>query len=311
MTPSTTPSSIPLSAIYEELRRFNEALLVDFPGGERIAGYFSQRAAHELALKQDMLPLLTYQAVCGRGHTEIMPLLSAWSLHLAACHLLDNALDEPLSGERDRRRWEDAHYGVMALGVAQVSLARLEIDVDTLRDVTDALGRAVGLAAIAQNSERAQRSRADYFSVISGKSAAVIATGAWIGGRLATGDAVLLEALKDFGLALGMSVQIGDDCHDLAEDLAVGLFTLPMIEGLSLTGHPDYPALQRLADQPALTAADIAQTSALLERMGAIEACQRIARAYQLQAAAAFKVLPTLEPYFNVYVQSKTGSYYL
>jgi geranylgeranyl pyrophosphate synthase len=253
-----------------------------------------------------MLPLLTYQAICGRGHTEIMPLLSAWSLHLAACHLLDNVLDSAL---QDRRRWEDTHYGVMALGAAQVSLARLEIDGDVLRDVIDALGRAVGLAAMAQNSERDQRSRADYFRVISGKSAAVIATGAWIGGRLATDDATLLEALKDFGLAIGMSMQISDDWHDLAEDLAAGLFTLPMIEGLSLTSHPDYPALKRLADQPALSPADIAQTIALLERMGAIDACQRIARAYQLQAAAAFKVLPTLEPYFNAYVQSKTGSY--
>jgi hypothetical protein len=310
MTPST-PSSNSLPVIYEELRRFNDALLVDFSGGERIAGYFTQRATHELARKQDMLPLLTYQAICGRGHTEIMPLVSAWSLHLAACHLLDNALDAPLSSGRDGRQWEDAHYAVMALGAAQISLARLEIDGDALRDVMDALGRTVGLAAMAQNSERAQRSRADYFRVISGKSAAVIATGAWIGGRLATDNAVLLETLKDFGMALGMSVQINDDCHDLAEDLAIGLFTLPMIEGLSLTGHPDYPALKRFADQPVLSTADIAETIDLLARMGAIAACQRIARAYQLQAAAAFKVLPALEPYFNVYVKSKTGSYHL
>jgi hypothetical protein len=306
---SSTPTSTSLPVIYEELRRFNDALLVDFSGSKRIAGYFKRRAAHELAVKQDMLPLLTYQAVCGGGHGEIMPLLSAWSLHLAACHLLDNALDVPAPSGQNGRRWEDAHCGVMALGVAQTSLARLEIDGDRLRDLMDALGRTVGLAAMAQNSERAQRSRADYFRVISGKSAAVIATGAWIGGRMATDDAVLLEALKDFGLALGMSVQISDDCHDLAEDLAVGHFTLPMIEGLSLTGHPDYPALRRLAERPALSTADIAETITLLERMGAIAACQRIVRAYQLQAAAAFKVLPTLEPYFNVYVKSKTGSH--
>ena len=42
-----------------------------------------------------------------------------------------------------------------------------------------------------------------------------------------------LALLQEFGLALGMMVQLSDDCLDLAEDLANGTLTLPVLEGLA------------------------------------------------------------------------------
>jgi len=149
-------------------------------------------------------------------------------------------------------------------------------------------------------------SKSDYFRSIAGKAAAIIATGVWLGGRLATDDSQTLTALKEFGLALGMSIQISDDCLDLAEDLMNGTFTLPVIEGLALPEHPDYPALQRLLNRRPLTAVDAQEIIRTLEGMGALTRCKRIIRAYQVQAAAAFTLFPGLEPHFANYVAAET-----
>ncbi len=40
--------------------------------------------------------------------------------------------------------------------------------------------------------------------------------------------------------------------------------------------------------------------------MGATDACNRVVRAFQVQAAAIFKVIPGLETYFANYVVPKT-----
>jgi hypothetical protein len=295
-----SPTVQSLQIIHEELRFFIDALLLDFSGSETISAYFSQRGQHGPAVRQDLMPVLVYQALGGQECTGVMPLLAAWSLHLAACHSLDDA--------QDQKRYEATNNGLMALGAAYAALSQLETsEAVLLRDLLDALGRVVGLAAKAQSSEFQSRewSKTDYFRAIGGKAAAIIATGAWIGGRLATNDSETLSLLKNFGLALGMAIQIRDDCLDLAEDLTNGLYTLPVIEGLAMTGHPDYALLQQLVSQDVLSEKDVTQIIGILERMGAIEACQRIARAYQVQAAATFEIIPTLEPYFLEYVKPK------
>ena len=283
--------------MHKELRLLVDEILVDFTGSEPVSAYFFKRAQHERALRQDLLPFFVYHAVGGQGRERAMPLLACWSLYLAGCHFLDDA--------QDNGRPEQVNHAMVALGAGQIALSQLETTAETLRDIMDALGRVTAIAAKAQNREGAawrNWSRADYFQIIGGKAAAIIAGGAWLGGRLAEADAQTLMTLKEFGLALGMAFQLGDDYQDLAEDLANGIYTLPIIEGLSMTDHSERPLLARLLDQPQLSSETVDQVIFLLESMGAMAACQRITRAYQLQAAAVFTMLPGLEPYFADYV---------
>jgi hypothetical protein len=283
--------------IHQELRLAVDEILTDFAGSDPVAAYFFKRSQHDQAIRQDLLPFFVYQAFSQQGPERITPLLAAWGLYLAGCHFLDDA--------QDNGALTQVNHAVVALGAAQIALSQLAVGEETLRDIMDALGRVTALAAKAQNREIGARrdwSRADYFQIIGGKSAAIIASGVWLGGRLAEVDDQTLQTLKAFGLALGMSMQLGDDCLDLAEDLANGIYTLPVIEGLSLTEHPDHGLLTQLLDRSPLSGEEVGQIIFLLESMGAIAACQRITRAYQAQAAAVFAALPALEPYFASYV---------
>lgn len=85
--------TLSLGAIHEELRIFVDALLADFPGSGSVHTYFTKRAQHEPAVKQDLLPLLVYEAVSGQAHGRAIPLAASWALYLAASHLLDKAQD--------------------------------------------------------------------------------------------------------------------------------------------------------------------------------------------------------------------------
>jgi Polyprenyl synthetase len=290
-----------LSTIYKELCSFVDALLSNFPGSESVSVYFAKRSRHKPSIRQDLMPLLVYKAVGGQVDISTMPLAASWALNLAASHFLDDA--------QDNGRFQNVNDGVMALGAANVALAQLDTDEDTLRDILDAIGRVAALGANAQNDElRNGRiwSQADYFRNVAGKAAAIIATGVWMGGRLATNETETLNLLKEFGLALGMANQISDDCLDLIEDLTQGTYTLPVIKGLAMTEHADHPTLKQLIDQSSLGERDVKAIVDILTSMGAIDDCKRIVRAYQVQAAALFKILPGLEAYFANYVVPKS-----
>lgn len=262
-----------------------------------ISAYFAGRAQHEAAVKQDLLPLLVYEALGAKEQDRVMPLVTAWALHLAAAHLVDSA--------QDQGRMESVHHSLLALGAAGVAMAGLDVVEDTLRDLLEAMGQVAMLAAEAQREEWKRGgvwNKEAYFRAIAGKSAAIIAAGAWLGGRLVTSEAAILDALQEFGLALGMAIQISDDCLDLVEDLQNGTHTLPVIEGLALKEHKSHAALVQLVNQPRLSSAEAQHAADILTDMGVMLSCQRVIRAYQVQAAAAFVPFPGLEVYFYNYV---------
>lgn len=288
-------SSLPV--IHQALRAFIETLLVDFSSKDLVQTYFAKRSERDGSMKQDLLPLLVFTAVSGRKYEEALPLAAAWALHLEAAHLVDGAQD---TGEIAQ-----VHQSVRLMGVANVALAHLETDGSTFQDLLDAMGRITVLGINAQKDELERGrswTRSEYFRSIAGKSAAIIATGVWLGGRLATDEARLLTSLKEFGLALGMVIQLSDDYLDLPEDLINGTYTLAVLDGLAQTSHPSYPTLKALLALPQKAQAEAEKIIELLEAMGVLAACQRLIRAYQIQAAAAFTLFPALESYFENYV---------
>lgn len=295
------PGSRSLQVIkeYESLLAYIGSLFAVFPGSstDQVQAYLALRRTHLPAISQDLLPLLVYTAVSQNPPDTAIPLTAAWALYLAGCHLLDDA--------QDNQKIYQVNGSVTALGVANIALAQLPADQETLGAILDAFGRVTVLAANAQSDEYSLenvRSRTEYFRGIGAKAATIIATGVWAGGRLATDDTSTLAILKEFGLAWGMAMQIGDDCLDLADDLARGLYTLPVIEGLAKTDHPDHPRLKQLVGKSSLSPPEVQTIVNILETMGAVDACRRMVRAYQMQAAAAFNVFPGLEPYFAAYV---------
>lgn len=289
------PPNLDFVAIYHELILLIENNLASMPGESTnsILAYLKERLQHLQKIKQDLLPLLVYVGVSECSYKDAIPLAASWTLGLAAAHLLDDA--------QDNDNISSANGAVAALGAANIILINAPINKVALLDILEAFGRVTIIGTNAQAEEKKNAhllSRTKYFQSIIGKAAVILATGVWVGGRLATDDPYILSLLKEFGLAWGMANQISDDCVDLAEDLSNGLFTLPIIEGLALIGHPQYPYLDQAIGKTNLNEQEIQMILRTLESMGAIAACQQLSRAYQVQAAAIFDFLPGLKPFF-------------
>ena len=100
-----------------------------------------------------------------------------------------------------------------------------------------------------------EASRREYFKVVEMKTAELFALscdlGAWLGGACPVGR----QALRDYGMSLGIAYQIYDDCVDLfgreatvgkslGTDLANGMVTLPILEALERANKPDQKFLR-------------------------------------------------------------------
>ena len=300
-----------LATRHNDLRDFIATLLEDGDGATSLLAYFAKRAHYLAASRQDLLPLLIYETVGERPYQEILPLTAAWSLQLAASHLLDEVQDTPLPKTTS---WcEQVSTAVLALGAANIALAQQQIGREHLPEIIAAMGEITVTGIVAQQDELRRSgtwatswatswSKEDYFYNIASKSAAIIATGIWLGAILTVVDEQSVTMLQEFGLALGMAMQIADDCLDLAEDLEHGTHTLAVIEGLALTAHPEQATLCQMLKQQPLSPGESEAIVAILERMGVVSACRRVARAYQVQAAAALNPFPNLIPLFSDYV---------
>lgn len=266
---------------------------------EIIFQYLYERRQHLVTIKQDLLPLMVYMGFSGRPYQDAIYVAAGWVLYLAAAHLLDDA--------QDNANMPNANAAVAAIGAANFILVDAPISKNILLDILDALGRVTFTAANAQASEKKEghlASRTEYFELIIQKAAVIIATGVWMGGRLATDNLEKLDLLKEFGLAWGMAAQIADDCTDLVDDLSKGLYTLPVIEGLLKISHPNHLQLKQLVSRRSLDDNQIQTVCNILESMGAIIECKRLVRAYQLQAMTIFSNFPGLKPLFSTYFET-------
>lgn len=289
-------NSLEFVAIYDDLLLLVKSNLASVPGKSTdvILKYLQARGRLLATIKQDLLPLLIYVGVSERSYQDAVALAACWAMYLAAAHLLDDA--------QDNGRMPSANGAMAALGAANLTLVNASVARDAMLDILDAFSKVAVIGANAQAAEKKERrlpSRAEYFQSIAGKAAVIIATGVWAGGRLATNNPDTLSLLKEFGLAWGMATQISDDCQDLAEDLANGLYTLPVIEGLSRVDHPRHFLLKKLIGKTDLDGEEIKTVLTILEEMGSIVTCRRLIRAYQVQATAVFNTLPGLKPFFE------------
>jgi octaprenyl-diphosphate synthase len=143
---------------------------------------------------------------------------------------------------------------------------------------------------------------ADYFEVITRKTAILMAAACQIGAILGGVPESREEALSQMGLNLGITFQVVDDILDytgderdlgkqVCADLREGRITLPLIHALAQADTRDRERLEAIAQE--LTPESTAELKRLLEKYGSLDHSRAIARDYTLKAQACLASFPT------------------
>lgn len=130
----------------------------------------------------------------------------------------------------------------------------------------------------------------EYISMIHGKTAALLAACAQIGGLVGSGNAERARHLADFGLNLGIAFQIHDDILGIwgdpkitgksaATDILAKKKSLPVLYGLGCS-----KALNEVYARPRFRKSDVAEAIALLDQMGARDYAVQQENAYYQRA---------------------------
>jgi octaprenyl-diphosphate synthase len=142
---------------------------------------------------------------------------------------------------------------------------------------------------------------ADYFEVITRKTAILMSAACQIGAMLSEAPEPLEEALTQMGLNLGITFQVVDDILDytgdakelgkeVCADLREGRITLPLIHALAQATPQDRQHLQEIAGE--LTPDRTQTLRGLLEQYGSLDHARHLARQYTLKAQENLAVFP-------------------
>ncbi|MFA4903538.1 MAG: polyprenyl synthetase family protein [Desulfobaccales bacterium] len=134
---------------------------------------------------------------------------------------------------------------------------------------------------------------ADYFDVITRKTAILMAAACQIGAILGGVEPTQEEALSQMGLNLGITFQVVDDILDytgnerelgkqVCADLREGRITLPLIHALAQANTADRERLEAIAQD--LTPESAPELKNLLDKYGSLDHARAIARDYTLKA---------------------------
>lgn len=292
-----------VSSLYENICRFinNEILsLCDWPEIEAIIANRQQARINSANAWVDILPSLAC-AACGGDVEKSIPLAAAWSLYIFAGRIVDDIHDDEGKGHL----WNAAGTrqalptALFVIGIAHMALARLQPPAQANGDILDAYGRVLSVAAQAQREQHSLSLDAlsveVYFNNLVSRTAMAFATAAWSGGKLASANPETLTAMYNFGLAVGIAIQIEDDCEDLVKsDLIAGIYTLPIIYGLSQTQHSGHSELVAHLSVPAkMSTSQVNTVAAILTEMKAFHWSRQMAGIYRVKAVEALAALPS------------------
>lgn len=255
-------------------------------------------------------PMLTIASAiahgyAGDGHVKLAA--SVEFLHTATL-LHDDVVDE--SDLRRGRRTARTIWGNQAsvlVGDYLLGQAfRTMVEVGSLR----ALGILSDASAVIAEGEvwqlsaakRMTTSEADYLSVIKAKTAALFAAAAEVGPVLAGSGAAAEEAMRRYGLALGLAFQLVDDVLDydgsaeslgknVGDDFREGKITLPVILAYRAGNETERTFWVEAMEKGENGDDALVHARGLLERHGALAATKARAREYGAEAYAAAETL--------------------
>jgi heptaprenyl diphosphate synthase len=194
--------------------------------------------------------LAVASATSGEGTATQEDLLGGVALELM--HLASLYHDDVMDEAEVRRNVDsvNARYGnLIAIVAGDYLMARsAAIAADLGTDVAGLLARTLAALTRGQVSEvrtafSVERTEADYFAAIEGKTAALMASSCRVGALTAHLSDDEREALTEFGRCFGMIYQLRDDILDViatdnelgkpaGQDLAEGIYNLPTIFAL-------------------------------------------------------------------------------
>lgn len=142
-----------------------------------------------------------------------------------------------------------------------------------------------------------------YLKVVRGKTAALFAAAAEVGGVIADVDEAKIEALRTYGDALGIAFQIADDLLDyggdttatgknLGDDFRERKLTLPVIKAVAKADEDERAFWKRTIEKGDQREGDLDQALALIARHGTMDETRMQALEWSATAKTALSVLP-------------------
>ncbi|MDO5647314.1 polyprenyl synthetase family protein [Paracoccus sp. (in: a-proteobacteria)] len=142
-----------------------------------------------------------------------------------------------------------------------------------------------------------------YLQVVRGKTAALFSAATEVGGVIANAPADQVQALFDYGDALGIAFQIVDDLLDyggatdtigknVGDDFRERKLTLPVIKAVAAADADERAFWERVIERGDQRDGDLDHALAVMARHGAMDAARADALAWAARAKAALKALP-------------------
>ncbi len=256
-------------------------------------------------------PMLTLAAarLCGYSGTDHIRLAATVEFIHTATLLHDDVVDES-----DRRRgrptanllWDNKSSVLVGdylfarsfqLMVATGSLRVLDILANASATISE--GEVLQLTA-AQNLATGEDT---YMKVIRGKTAALFSAATEVGGVIAGAPEPQVDALRDYGDALGIAFQMADDLLDYGGDsAAIGKnagddfrerkLTLPAIKAVAAADATERAFWARVIEKGDQRDGDFAHALDLMQRHGALDAARADANHWANRAKAALQTVP-------------------
>ena len=172
------------------------------------------------------------------------------------------------------------------------------LDILANASATIAEGEVLQLTA-AQNLATSEDT---YLQVVRGKTAALFAAACEVGGVIADAGQECVEALRDYGDALGIAFQIADDLLDywggtatgknIGDDFRERKLTLPLIKAVAKANAEERAFWHRVIEKGQQQEGDLEHALEILDRHGALQATRADAQAWVERARAALAPLP-------------------
>jgi len=262
-------TSLALPRVDEDMRRFEpllaESIIIGDPFLDQVTTHLISAGGKRLR------PLLAIASATGgereASQDDLLGGVALELMHLASLYH-DDVMDEATM----RRNVEsvNSRFGnLVAIVAGDFLMARsAAIAADLGTEIAGLLARTLALLTRGQVSEvrtafDINRSVADYYEAIGGKTAALMSSACRVGGLTARSDPGTLAALTAFGHELGIVFQLRDDILDITavdgqlgkpagQDLAEGIYTFPVLVALKDPGVGDELAalLGRALDEP-------------------------------------------------------------
>jgi octaprenyl-diphosphate synthase len=292
-----------------DMKRVNEIILErmhsDVPLIPQLAGYLISSGGKRIR------PLLTLAATTlYKGDMDRAYILSACVEFIHTATLLhDDVVDD--SGERRGNPSANTVFGNEAsvlvgdfLFSRAFQLMVADGSLDVLRILSDAAA-IIAEGEVLQLSTQGDldTSMDDYLEVIKGKTAALFAAACEVGPVVAGADKAQIDALREYGMALGMAFQIADDVLDysasqeklgktVGDDFREGKMTAPVILALQQADDKERAFWTRTIGERQQNDDDLKTAQDIFARHNALQGGLDLARFYAQKARDALAKAP-------------------